>query len=82
MSLLEEARAIPSRPRGNPCQVVIECQAHPDLADQILEAIYSVEQTVKVANVFRKRHIDIAALTIGRHRRIPCTHCAHHGISR
>ena len=82
IDLVAEARAIPRKPNGDPCSVVLATQARPELTDTIIALVHDEGSTTKTAaDIFTKHKLRISALTIGRHRRLPCAHCAYHGLS-
>ncbi len=81
IDLVAEARAIPRKPNGDPCSVVIATRERPELATGILALVH--DATVSAANASRvlaNHGINVAALAINRHRRTPCVHCTYHGL--
>ena len=83
IDLVAEARAVPVKPPGDPCSVVLATQARPEMAATIIALVHDDKSPAKVAAaIFAKHDIYIPALTIGRHRRgLPCAHCTFHGIA-
>ncbi len=82
IDLVAEARAIPRKPNGDPCSVVIATQTRPDLAASIVALVHDTESLPKAASaVLAKYNLTISPLAISRHRRgLPCVHCGYHGL--
>lgn len=83
IDLVAEARAIPRKPPGDPCCVVLATRQHPALAASVVALVHDATiSTATASEVFARHNINIPALTIGRHRRTTCTHCTYHGLTR
>lgn len=81
IDLVAEARAIPRKPNGDPCSVVIATREHPELAASIVALVHDATVSAATAAVVLARHgVNVAGLAINRHRRTPCVHCTYHGL--
>lgn len=81
IDLVAEARAIPRKPNGEPCSVVMATRNRPDLAASIVALVHdSTVSAATAATVLSRHGITIAGLAISRHRRTPCVHCTYHGL--
>lgn len=79
--MLEELAQEPDRLRGPLCDVQKAMQAHPDVADDIANAIRDrAHAHTKVSRVFAKHGINISNGTISRHRANECRNCARDGV--
>lgn len=72
MGLLDDIAEDASSFNGLRCKVAEETEAHPELADDILEAVDSTFPAASVGRVFKKHGINIPTSSISRHRRKDC----------
>jgi hypothetical protein len=72
MGFLEEIELDKHNRQPNYCQVLVVYQDHPDLADEIREAVDSRYSGSSVCRVLKSHGIDLSVSSLRRHRRQEC----------
>lgn len=73
MSILEDLDDARPNPLGLECGVAHALKAHPDLADEIAEAVMRRDRPAKlIADVLSRHGVSVTHGTIARHRRGEC----------
>jgi len=72
MGLLDELEADHNASYANHCQISYLLEDHPDLKDEILNAINSKYSSASICRVLAQHDIEIPLSTLRRHRRGEC----------